>query len=223
MKKAISLAAAAMFATCGFASVYTINDGVYDDAVGLGGQANVQIFWSTSFTAVAGAEKITTLDVMFGFALTDVSNNSPILLTISQDANGDGIADVGGVVSSLNSTVTGGGTGVFQNYDLPDVTFAAGQGFVVGVLINSNSGNPFPAAQDTTNPVPGRNWIAFDTTIDPNNLSTIPSGQGDFVENFGLRGNWMINANATEAVPEPATMTVLGLGAVALMRRRRNR
>ncbi len=222
MKRFYALAATLVVAASAFASVYTINDGSADDSIGLNGATGLQIYWSTSFTAVAGAEKITSVDIMFGFNTgAFAKDGSPVRLSIAMDANGDGIADTGGVISDLSTTVTGANTNTFQNYDLPDVVLNAGDGFVVSAIIDSNADNRFPSTQDTTSPVSGRNYIGFDTTVDPNNVAGITAGQADFVENFGLPGNWMINANA-EAVPEPATMTVLALGALGLIRRRRS-
>ena len=82
--------------------------------------------------------------------------------------------------------------------------------------------NGFPMRQDTTDPdVAGRSYVGFNATaIDPSNIGGIPAGQRNFIESFGLPGNWMMRANGAP-VPEPATLVALGLGAAALIRRRR--
>lgn len=78
-------------------------------------------------------------------------------------------------------------------------------GFTGGVAHNGRDGNL----------APGTYWLAvglFDTTFGATNwaVTSNATGTGTTVVNF-----------RTDAVPEPATMAVLGLGVAALLRRRR--
>jgi hypothetical protein len=220
MRKLFVPIALCALSSLSFGGVYSINDGTPEDSIGLN-QTVANIYWSTSFTVTAGNETINSISGMFGFNTgTFATNGTPLTVTLSRDANHDGIADASGVVSNLVSTITGANTNTFQVYDIPDFTFAVGDGFVASFMLLAGPTNSFPATMDSTAPVAGRNWIAFDTLpIDPNNLAAVPAGNKGFIESFGLASNWMINVNASP-VPEPASMAVLGMGALALIRRR---
>ena len=52
-----------------------------------------------------------------------------------------------------------------------------------------------------------------------NNLASIGANYGT-IEGFGLPGNWAVRA-VGDAIPEPTALSLLGLGGLALVRRRR--
>jgi hypothetical protein len=132
----------------------------------------------------------------------------------------DGILDQGGVLGLLNSTVMGANTHAFVTYDLTDVTFNVGDGFVVGAVWASNSPDFYVAAMDWTLPhYLGRSYAGVGPTgsVDPNDINAIPE-QG-FVESFNIPGNFMLRANCGP-VPEPATVVAMAMGSLAVLRRR---
>lgn len=65
------------------------------------------------------------------------------------------------------------------------------------------------------------NWLWTETRSDPSDL--IPSMGGNRYMWFTFASTPEIHMDATQAVPEPATLLALGAGALALMRRRRNK
>ncbi len=205
----------------GAGSTYQINDGHPETVTGAGGGVGDNIYWSTSFTVVGGAESIDSIDIMFGaddhYGGTAL-DGTLVTLVVSRDSNHDGIADDGGMVSSLNTVVTGANTLAFQNYTIPTCTLAAGDGFVVAATILSNRANPCPADLDETVPIARRNYFAWShSPLDPDHLSLV--GHQGFMEGFNVPGNWMINAHGSP-VPEPASAVVF-LAGLALLRKRR--
>lgn len=223
MKRFLCFAFVASLCGQATASQYLIDDGTMENAIGLTGTTIFDQFWTNSFVAIAGCEVVTGIDMMTGFAGGNISNGSPITLFIGADANLDGILDQGGVLSFVNTTVQGANSLAFHTYDLPDWTFNVGDGFVVGALWTNTATERFISSIDTDAPhFFGRSYIGFDAggAIDLNNINAVPGGNRNFIENFGFNGNWMIRANC-EPVPEPATLAVLGMGALALLRRRR--
>jgi len=95
------------------------------------------------------------------------------------------------LVNTVSNTVTA--TNVILTSNLADLGLAVGDQIVFDVVTTGGNGG------DT----------AVDSLTGP-----VPAGWGDFVSLHGEQYN-------ITAVPEPATMAVLGLGAAALIRRRR--
>jgi len=204
-------------------ALYSIDDGTAEDGVGFDGTPGNDLVWMNTFPKVAGAEMITTISIAFGTptfpgAATD---GTPVTVCLWSDADGGSpqnatlLATVGGVVSGAN-------TNTFVTYDIPD-TVVPSNTVVVGVLMRNAGGgtNPFPCALDTT-PVAEaqRSFIGWGPTptVDPSNMLAL--GTNWLAEEAIEPGNWLIRANGV-AVPEPASLGLLGLAAVALGARRR--
>ena len=110
----------------------------------------------------------------------------------------------------------------FANHNVPGGAFVVNPGefFFVGlgdIQTQNDSIIRFPAAQDTTAPHTSNvSWAHFGpATYDPQNLGAQTVGT---IESFGLPGNWLVRANI---IPEPATLSLLVFGGLALVRRRR--
>lgn len=200
---------------------YFIDDGTGETSIGITGAPNGML-WSNSFVATAGNEKITGIQIAFGHQSNGgVPDGTPITAVLWSDNDLNGIPDQGGVLATFAGVTANNMTDTFVNFDIPDVTLAVGQGFAVGAVIQ-NTSVWFPARQDTNTTLANRSYAAFilPGPLDPNNIAAVPAGQQGFIEGFGLPGNWMVRASAAP-VPEPATCIALGLGAAALLRRRK--
>jgi len=161
MSKYLAIASFLGAATLSSAGVYSINSGIPNGDLGFGGSTSL-VYWSTSFTVAAGNETITSVDAMIGRAGTgSATNGSAIRVSVSHDADHDGIADAGGLLADLNTVVSGANTNIFTTFDTADVTLSVGDGFVVSCLMESNAANPSPVALDSSASVAGRNFIAF--------------------------------------------------------------
>lgn len=207
---------------------YIIEDGTSEQSIGLGATSNNDIVWLNTFPTVAGAEKITSVSVAYGangFTGVSATNGTPVTILVYNDPDGGDPAN-GTLLASVPSTVQNTNTNIFNTVVIPGGA-VVGSNFAVGVIMRAAQGatNPFPAAEDTTAPsLAGRSWISFDgpNAVNTSNLAATPAANRGFIETFGstLVGNWLVRADGV-AVPEPASLGLLGLGTLALVRRRR--
>ncbi len=170
---------------------YQLDDGTAEASIGTG--TVVAVMWLTQYNVVAGLEVITDVNVGWG-AVPNGTNGTVVLYS---DPNGDGDPADGALLASLAVVVSDAGTSVVNKYNTPDTLIgAAGTSFFVGAAYQQAVGD-FPARQDNTAPVFGRNWIGFGTPA-------VPPATWDLVETVGatppsLAGNWMVRANAIAA------------------------
>lgn len=109
-----------------------------------------------------------------------------------------------------------GGDGVLGGGD--DVVYDASNPGTNLTLVNELIYVGYGSALDAYDADPGA------TNQDKINNQAIPFGAYDFSTTFGVRGTGAsatTQVSFTQPVPEPATMAALGLGALALLRRRR--
>src|SRR3954451_1456139 len=207
---------------------YLIDDATSDDSVGLNSTTPNDVIWLNTFPKIAGAEKIVSVDVVFGTPLFPggATNGTPIRVLLYDDANGGDPSD-GTLLANVAGGIQNADTNNFAVYAMPGGGVVVPSGNLsVGVLIPSavNPANPFPAGLDETDPdLAGRSWIGFagPGAVNPANLAgTIPAANRGFIESFGLPGNWMVRADGV-AAPEPTSLALLGLGGPGLIARRR--
>lgn len=190
---------------------YFHDDGGNEGSIGLldGGA----ITWANEFMSVAGCEVITSIDIAWGRSAGSgfmVPDGTSVFVQLWSGPNNDGNPiDAFLLKSVLGTTLNLGNS--FSTYDIDDTLITPGRRFFVGTTITHASGE-FPASWDSTTPQ-GRSWIAIGGNF---------AGGAYNLSSLGLPGNWMIRANC-EAVPEPASMAALGLGAAALVCRRRRK
>lgn len=204
---------------------YQIDDGSSENSVGLTAGGNLA--WLNQFNVTGGNRLITGISLTWGTpSFPGSSGVVPGVTTFKVYVWRDGTAnDVNPsdavLLGTANGTVAAGtvDTDVFQTVSLgAGVSIPAGfNSFYIGASINQNAGT-FPASLDQT-VSQGRSWVCGSGTqggFDPNNLN---GGIGLFqMDSIGLPGNWMLRANA---IPEPATLSLFGLAALGLLRRRR--
>lgn len=196
---------------------YQWDDGTTENSVGL--TAGGDLAWIHGFTSVAGLETITHVNTAIGSAA--FPNNGALLgstidVYVWSDPNANP-TDGGSVLLGQGSgTVTQVDNDVLQSIALNAPVNVSG-GFLIGASIVHPAGL-FPDPLDQSQNSNGRAFVAGDTggNFDPNNIG---GGIGVFdMDSIGLNGVHLLRANA---IPEPATLSLLALGGLALLRRRR--
>lgn len=206
------------------------DDGTGETSIGVNNMTTGTPFgWANRFTNTTGGPiTLMNIEVAFGRTMGAVG-----ALAVGNAADGVIWLDAAATGSLNNATVTrrwalpGGvhaidGT-TFATHAIPGggVVVPNGAQFYVGlgdIQTEDDMMIRFPASEDQTDPdVPGVSWAFFGPAIfDPNPAANTSVGT---IESFGaaLAGNWLIRAN----VPEPATLGLLAVGGLALLRRRR--
>jgi hypothetical protein len=199
-------------------------DGTADDSIGLTGTGTHDLIWLNQFPVAAGGELITNVQAAFGTPAFPSPQyvGRPLIVALYGDPDGGSTTNAT-LLTSINTTIPGQGDNVLYNFDIPD-TVVTGNFLVAMITKNTPSGDSFHAAWDNVAPhAANRSFIGFTSpgnTMNHANLASIPAGQYGSIESFGLPGNWLIRATG-DIVPEPASLSLLGLGALALGRRRR--
>ena len=201
------------------ADEYLWDDGTTENALGL--TAGGEIAWIHHFEVIGGDNVITGVSTCFGSPLfpgnSGISPGQDFSVYVWSDPNGDG-DPIDAVL--LNETIGQAAAGSIET----DVLQLVGVGnvalpttsFFIGASVDQGPGT-FPAPMDETVNM-HEAWVAGSGTMggfDPHNLT---GGIGLMkLEDIGFPANWLLRA---DAIPEPATLSLLGIGALALLRRR---
>ncbi len=191
-----------------FAQAYVLDDGSSENDVGLtNGGSFIAL---SSFAVLPGFNTITSISIAWGTPA--FPDPSLIGLTYTavlwSDPNNDGDPTDAVVLATAPGVITSQGADVFLTSLITPTTVLTSN-FFVGFVITHNAGQT-PASLDQTTPVANRSFLSIGG--DPNDLSGALA-----VENF-FPGNWLIRA---DAIPEPSTYLLTGLGLVALIGGRR--
>jgi hypothetical protein len=195
------------------ASFYQYDDGVSDTSLQTSG-SNLNCIFLTQFTVAAGGQTVNSIDVVWGGRTsTNTPNGIPVQVLLMNDPNNDGNPNDSTVVRSVSTVTVNGQTDIYNNYAITPVTMGVGTNFFVGAYFPNMPNN--------------MNWIALDGNA--TGMATkswwqpqgIPGSTSYFsMSIFGNDYTCMVRANVA-GVPEPATLTALALGGVALIRRRK--
>ena len=214
---------------------YRLDDGVKETGIGIQSGGSNSFAWLNTFTAEAGAEVITAVNLSFGSGLlgNNIANNTPVSVYIWGDFNQDGNPNDAFLMESGTGFIQGSGTNAFTSYALTNsVSFVPGTTFFAGAIVNY-TGQHEVASLDTDGtddifnyPAMNHSWIAGGangSVVDPNflNFAQLPL---DSVSNALYQGNddatWMIRLNGT-SIPSPGTITLLGFAGLCTNKRRR--
>jgi hypothetical protein len=195
-----------------FTDDYQLDDGTQENAIGLTQGGGV--VWLNRFNVQSGLQNITAVSLAWG----QVANGTAAQVLVYRDPNNDGNPTDAVLLTQAPTVVQNSDTDIFTKVNIPSTNVGAvGNAFFVGAVI-MHAGGQFPAAIDQDSGSMGRSWIAGAAGAAANimNLGANPLPPG-VIDSFGLAGNWLVRANA---VPEPATLSLLAVGALALIRRR---
>lgn len=199
---------------------YQYDDGTFEDGIGIGGTSTFDIIWLHQFTVSGGDNNITAIQAAIGSPLdTRNYNGLPMTVLLYSDATGGSPADAT-LLTSMNSVVANGNTGILNNYDIPDTVVPTSTFFVAVMMRNLPGANGYVAAEDNQAPTQaGVSYAGFTvgTAINENNLSTLGANLGT-IEGFGLPCNWGLRATG---VPAPGSLGLLAVGGLVAARRRR--
>lgn len=214
LKKSLLSLIALGVASASHAVIYQYDDGSSETDLSTSGPATFNVSYLTKFTAVTGGEVINSIDIVWGSRSNpNLDNGLSADVLLMSDPNNDGNPNDATVLASFTTTTVGVGSDNYNNYAISPTTFAAGQNFFAGAFIRDVA--------------TGSAWMGLDSNsvgqVDNSwwNVAT-PSPEGNYtpLSIFNLEFTPMVRANGSP-VPEPATLSLLALGAAALLRRRR--
>lgn len=201
---------------------YSHDDGTVENGIGITGTNPFDIIWLNRFTVVAGGETITHVQGAIGSpADTRVYDGLAMTVLVYEDVDG-GSPTNATLLTSHNTVVANGNTGLLNNYDIPDTAITTSEFWIAIVMKNLPGGNGFVASIDQDGPAdPGVSYAGFTIpggTLNEANLATIPVGQLGTIEGFGLPGNWVLRATG---IPAPASVGLFAIAGLIAGRRRR--
>ena len=174
---------------------YAIDDGTSEAQAGSGFPAD--ICWLNHFTVAEGMETVAFVEVMYSGGTFD---GNPVTIVLWSDPDGDGSPADAQVITSVESTVTNGGQGVFVSVPIGDnYVGPVGTSFFVGAIYQDVSGAAYPILRDTDSSQ-GESWLSITDglgLLDPNDLDASPYF-GNMDSFWG--GNCMIRARAFSGV-----------------------
>ncbi len=221
LRYSVGIAALGVVGLCApsaHATVYSIDDGSAEGAVGLGPTDIGDAIFLNEFTALPGDKTITSISIEFGNpgSTGGVINGLPITILLYSDPNNDGDPSDASLLTLSAGVISSANSNTFVTFPITPTTVPTTD-FFVGFELQNEPANTFVAGLDQTAPTfANRSFITFGDagTINPVNLSANQFPPRT-IETYGINGNFLIRANT--AVPEPSTWAGVlgGLGLLA--------
>lgn len=196
---------------------YQYDDGSSENSLGL--TAGGDIAMLHMFDPIGGLQTITDIRAAWGTPQYPGSSppaGTPVQVYVWDDVNNDGDPSDGVVIAQGSGTVQNPDTDILNTYAL-NSPVTVNSRFFIGAVVSQVAGE-FPLPMDQSQASAGRAWVVGNSVMggfDPNNLPG--NGIGPYeMDSIGFPSVFLLRANA---VPEPATLTLLALGALALRRR----
>ena len=173
----------------------------------LTGVASASLSFGSTFTATSSANGLRGNGITWGgisrvIALTDTS-----FVQIDLTASSGYTL----TVESIDGIFSGSGTGVGGQDRWAANSNGGAYSFVIGAATTANGSRSFDIT-DTSGASVGLRYF---------NSPTATGGSYGFYSSTTANDGIVVNGTATQAIPEPATMGLLGLGALAMVLRRK--
>ena len=182
------------------ALAFSLDDGTYEDTIGLNDQSSTEYaaLWLNRFTPPAGtgAFTIDSISILWPDNTDGSLVGKEVNLVAYYDADGDGDPS-NAVRLGADTLVTVPELDAFDSYTVNFAVPGDGDvyvGFENTYALGGSTPILFPAAIDEDSGSQGRSWVAGMSSGDPDPDNLANNDLFGTIDSFGLAGNWLIRA-----------------------------